>query len=54
MRLKLGYNVQPWVGALAWDTAGDWGRWRSLAGGVSKRFSLPALKEKKKAEAGRA
>ncbi|KAK1760790.1 hypothetical protein QBC47DRAFT_368207 [Echria macrotheca] len=50
--LRLHYNVQPWVGILSWNQNVDYGRWKKLAGGLSKKFALPALKkqdEKKKA-----
>ncbi|KAL8726033.1 MAG: hypothetical protein Q9166_006978 [cf. Caloplaca sp. 2 TL-2023] len=46
--LELGWNVQPWVGALTW-TLGEgykWGRWQGLKGGRSKAFDMPALKVK--------
>lgn len=33
IRLRVEYNVQPWVGALAWDLEGGWGRWRGVRGG---------------------
>ena len=42
------YNVQPWVGLLTWDQCQDIALWKKLAGGVSKKFQLPALKTKKK------
>lgn len=48
--LKLHYNVQPWVGLLTWTPQMEFGRWRKLKGGMSKVFSLPALKVKKEAE----
>ena len=46
MTLNVGWNVQPWVGALWWSprsgavprTEGD--------AGISKAFDLPALKKK--------
>ncbi|KAI4097425.1 MAG: hypothetical protein LQ339_006743 [Xanthoria mediterranea] len=46
--LELGWNVQPWVGALMWTTeeGKGWGRWRGIRGGRSKSFNLPALKVK--------
>ncbi|XXH00331.1 hypothetical protein Hte_006675 [Hypoxylon texense] len=45
--LRVHYNVQPWVGVLAWDQRDlDLGRWKKLAGGVSAAFDLPALKKK--------
>ncbi|ROW06236.1 hypothetical protein VMCG_04676 [Cytospora schulzeri] len=46
VQLKLHYNVQPWVGALTWNQDRDYGRWKALKGGVSKLFSLPAVKKK--------
>lgn len=45
--LRVHYNVQPWVGVLAWDQRDlDLGLWKRLAGGVSAAFELPALKRK--------
>ncbi|KAI4203551.1 MAG: hypothetical protein LQ350_001741 [Teloschistes chrysophthalmus] len=46
--LELGWNVQPWVGALTWTMGkgGDWGRWKGLEGGRSKAFDIPAVKVK--------
>ncbi|KAJ9148426.1 Signal peptidase subunit 3 [Pleurostoma richardsiae] len=45
--LRLHYNVQPWVGLLTWDQyETDVGRWKRMKGGVSKVFSLPAVKKK--------
>lgn len=46
--LELGWNVQPWVGALTWTTpeGKGFGRWRGIQGGRSKAFDLPALKGK--------
>lgn len=46
MTLKVHYNVQPWFGALTWDTQGDYGKWRAMAGGVSNKFTLPSIKKK--------
>ncbi|UPK93541.1 hypothetical protein LCI18_004476 [Fusarium solani-melongenae] len=48
VELKVHYNVQPWVGLLTWDQGQDIGLWKKLAGGVSEKFQLPALKTKKK------
>jgi signal peptidase complex subunit 3 len=49
--LEVGWNVQPWVGALAWTTpAGGKGLspwWSGVRGGRSKKFRLPDLKGKK-------
>lgn len=42
------YNVQPWIGALAWDTEGEVGLWKPMKGGESRAFDLPAVKEKEK------
>ncbi|CAM1508278.1 Fc.00g051260.m01.CDS01 [Cosmosporella sp. VM-42] len=47
VELKLHYNVQPWVGLLTWNQDNDYGLWKKLAGGVSKKFPLPAIKVKK-------
>ncbi|KAL8849577.1 MAG: hypothetical protein Q9221_005451 [Calogaya cf. arnoldii] len=46
--LELGWNVQPWVGALTWtmEEGKGWGRWRGIQGGRSKAFDMPALKVK--------
>lgn len=46
--LRVRYNVQPWVGALAWDTEGEVGLWKPMKGGESRAFDLPAVKEKEK------
>ncbi|KAI9731878.1 MAG: hypothetical protein M1834_004329 [Cirrosporium novae-zelandiae] len=45
--LEIGWNVQPWVGALVWASWEDWGRWGAVRGGRSERFRFPALKGKK-------
>lgn len=57
MTLEVGWNVQPWVGALTWTQwanpgLGRW-RWKALVGGRSLGFEFPALKggTKKKVEA---
>jgi len=46
--LELGWNVQPWVGALTWTTqeGKGFGRWKGVQGGRSRSFDLPALKGK--------
>ncbi|KAK1835782.1 putative signal peptidase [Podospora conica] len=44
--LRLHYDVQPWVGVLMRNRDVDVGRWKKLEGGVSKTFTLPALKKK--------
>lgn len=46
--LEIGWNVQPWVGALTW-TLGEGqvlGRWKGVGGGKSKAFDMPPLKIK--------
>ena len=46
--LQVGWNVQPWVGALTWTMpeGSDLGRWKGVAGGKSKVFDMPSLKGK--------
>ena len=46
--LEIGWNVQPWVGALTWTfTEGrQFGRWKGIHGGRSEAFEMPALKGK--------
>lgn len=44
--LRLHYNVQPWVGILAWNQGADYGLWKQLSGAQSRKFSLPGLKKK--------
>jgi hypothetical protein len=46
VRLNVHYNVQPWVGVLTWEPQVEFGRWKRMKGGLSKVFSLPALKKK--------
>lgn len=46
VKLRLHYNVQPWVGLLTWNQNIDIGYWKAIKGGVSKAFKLPALKKK--------
>lgn len=41
--LELGWNVQPWVGALVWENYQDFGMWQGLIGGKSEAFDLPAI-----------
>ena len=47
--LDVGWNVQPWVGALTWTMpeGKTFGRWKGVQGGSSEVFDLPALKGKK-------
>ncbi|PNY27363.1 Signal peptidase complex subunit SPC3 [Tolypocladium capitatum] len=44
--LKLHYNVQPWVGLLTWNMDRDIFLWKTVTGGLSDKFALPALKSK--------
>lgn len=45
--LELGWNVQPWVGALAWASRADRGVWTGLGdAGRSQTFAFPALRGK--------
>lgn len=46
--LELGYNVQPWVGALLWTNWNDWGYWKGLRGARSQEWAFPELKGGKK------
>ncbi|KAL8391983.1 hypothetical protein RB595_002266 [Gaeumannomyces hyphopodioides] len=47
VRLRLHYNVQPWVGVLAWDqTHTELGPWATMKSGLSAPFPLPAIKVK--------
>ncbi|CAN9138246.1 unnamed protein product [Alternaria alternata] len=41
--LELGWNVQPWVGALTWTNWNTVGAWRGLEGGRSKAFTFPEV-----------
>ncbi|KAL3957573.1 hypothetical protein ACCO45_008151 [Purpureocillium lilacinum] len=44
--LKIHYNVQPWVGLLTWNMDKDIYQWKTMAGGLSDKFTLPAIKSK--------
>lgn len=46
--LEVGWNVQPWVGALLWafGEGQSLGRWNGVKGGRSKAFDMPPLKGK--------
>ncbi|KAI1404555.1 signal peptidase 22 kDa subunit [Hypoxylon fuscum] len=46
VKLHVNYNVQPWVGILTWNQGIDLGLWKKMAGGLSKAFELPAIKQK--------
>ena len=47
--LEVGWNVQPWIGALTWTVpqGKGWGRWKGVKGGRSEAFVFPALPGKK-------
>ncbi|MCJ1352988.1 MAG: hypothetical protein MMC33_002972 [Icmadophila ericetorum] len=47
--LEVGWNIQPWVGALTWTMPEEssLGRWVGVKGGRSKAFDMPPLKGKK-------
>ncbi|KAI9722955.1 MAG: hypothetical protein M1812_001404 [Candelaria pacifica] len=46
--LEVGWNVQPWVGALTWTNLQSWGRWEGVKGGRSEGFAFLEIKGKKK------
>jgi signal peptidase complex subunit 3 len=48
--LELGWNVQPWVGALTWTNWQKVGAWKGLEGGRSEAFEFPAIGAKKKVD----
>lgn len=43
VRLELGWNVQPWVGAQTWVNWQKLGAWQGLEGGKSEAFVFPAV-----------
>ena len=45
--LEIGWNVQPWVGALTWTNWEKVGAWQALEGGRSEAFTFPAIGDKK-------
>lgn len=45
--LELGWNVQPWVGALTWTNWQTLGVWKGLEGGRSEPFEFPEIGAKK-------
>ncbi|KAF2685299.1 signal peptidase 22 kDa subunit [Lentithecium fluviatile CBS 122367] len=49
VQLELGWNVQPWVGALLWNNWEDFGMWKGLLGGRSDKFDFPSIKAGKTA-----
>jgi signal peptidase complex subunit 3 len=51
VQLELGWNVQPWVGALLWNNWQDLGMWKGLVGGKSELFNFPDIGAGKKAAA---
>jgi signal peptidase complex subunit 3 len=46
--LELGWNVQPWVGALTWTNWQTVGTWKGLQGGRSETFDFPEIGAKGK------
>lgn len=46
--LELGWNIQPWVGALTWTNWQKLGAWEGLKGGRSEAFEFPEIGGKKK------
>jgi hypothetical protein len=42
--LELGWNIQPWVGALTWPRKADLGVWKAMKGGSTKPFDFPEIK----------
>ena len=48
--LSVGWNIQPWVGALLWNGYPTPKNWKALSGGRSEAFSFPPIKGKKKEE----
>ncbi|KAF2462756.1 signal peptidase 22 kDa subunit [Lindgomyces ingoldianus] len=48
--LELGWNVQPWVGALVWANKLDMGMWKGLKGGMSERFGFPEIGKVRRGE----
>jgi signal peptidase complex subunit 3 len=53
--LEVGWNIQPWVGALTWTGKRDLflGNWKALKGGVSEPLGLPELPIKVKVSGGK-
>ncbi|KAH4186179.1 signal peptidase subunit 3 [Parastagonospora nodorum] len=46
--LELGWNVQPWVGALTWTNWQKFGAWEGFKGGRSATFEFPEIGAKMK------
>lgn len=46
VKLRLNYNVQPWVGPLTWNQDETYFKWEAMKGGKSDAFTLPAVKKK--------
>jgi signal peptidase complex subunit 3 len=44
VRLKMHFNVQPWVGFLTWNQERDLGLWHAMDGGESNPFDIPPVK----------
>lgn len=45
VRLKLNYNVQPWVGPLTWNQDVTYFKWEAVKDGASEPFALPAVRK---------
>tara|TARA_R110002003_G_scaffold175_2_gene14162 strand:+ start:33918 stop:34169 length:252 start_codon:yes stop_codon:yes gene_type:complete len=48
--LELGWNVQPWVGALTWTNWEKLGAWKGLKGGRSEVFEFPEIGKQRKVD----
>ncbi|KAF2826754.1 signal peptidase 22 kDa subunit [Ophiobolus disseminans] len=48
--LEIGWNIQPWVGALTWTNWQKLGAWEALKGGRSEAFEFPEIGAKKKVD----
>jgi signal peptidase complex subunit 3 len=44
--LQVGWNVQPWVGALTWTNWETVGVWKGFVGGKSEAFQFPEIGKK--------
>jgi signal peptidase complex subunit 3 len=44
--LQVGWNVQPWVGALTWTNWKTVGVWKGFVGGESEEFQFPEIGKK--------
>jgi len=53
VQLELGWNIQPWVGAMLWSRDRDIGAWKAMEGGKSDKFDFPPLKGTAKVDTAR-